>query len=290
MGIIANTIAAWRWLPVIIRAPIVAFLVLSVGSTVGILPIIGNTKFLSSIPWSLPVTAPVMGIYWLYFTGHGYPAGTKPVRQDVTRLKSLPWTIWRAAVLPMVFSLVAVITFRLMLPSILPVAAPKIPFDLSKFHLATTIGLLLSVALTAGIAEEVALRGYLQKPLEDSYGIVPAVTLTGIAFWLVHADKVSLSHLPFHLLASILLGLLVYFTKSLLPAIICHTLGDALLLPAYALHKPRFVWSYLTTVPVWTGSATTPPTQAFAMIALVFFFTAAATVFVFIRLARIVRR
>jgi membrane protease YdiL (CAAX protease family) len=246
--------AAWRWLPVLVRAPIVAFVVLNIGTTVGVLPLFGNTKFLPGVPWSLPVTLLVMGAFWYYFTGGGYPTATRAVRQDVTRMKSLPRPIWRAAALPLLLSLVTITSLRLVLPSVLRVQAPKITIDLSPCSFATVIGLLLSLAVSAGIAEEVAFRGYLQKPLEDAYGIVIALLLTGVAFWFAHADKVTLSHLPFHLVASIVLGLAAYLTKSLLPAIIGHAAGDALLIPAYVFHKPGFIWSALTARPIWEAS------------------------------------
>jgi membrane protease YdiL (CAAX protease family) len=307
----ARLMAAWRWLPVIVRAPIVAFVVLNIGTTAGTLPLFGNTKFLPEVPWAFPGTLLVMAVFWYYFTGGGYPTATRALRQDVTRLKSLPWPIWRAAVLPLLLSLVTITSLRLALPSILPVDAPKIAVDLSPYPFVTVIGLLVSLAVSAGIAEEVAFRGYLQKPLEDAYGVVSALILTGIAFWFAHADKVTLSHLPFHMVASILLGLSVYLTKSLLPAIIGHAAGDALLLPAYVFHKPAFVWSALTARPIWEGSgaatlaerlpliwqATGPsvlfefgPTRTFAIIAWTFMASAVLTAVAFVGLARVTRR
>jgi membrane protease YdiL (CAAX protease family) len=308
MGV--KLIAAWRWLPVFVRAPIVAFVVLNIGTTAGVLPLLGNMKVHQEVPWAFPATLIVMAVFWYYFTGGGYPAATRAIRQDVTRLKSLPWPIWRAAVLPLLLSVVTVTSLRLALPSILPVAAPKIAVDLSPYPFATVIGLLLSLAVSAGIAEEVAFRGYLQKPLEDAYGIVPALILTGIAFWYAHADKVALSHLPFHLAASILLGLSAYLTKSLLPAIIGHAAGDALLLPAYVFRRPAFIWSALAARPVWEAKspvtlghalqliwqAVAPstlfepgPTRTFAIIAWVFIVSAVLTFVAFVGLARATR-
>jgi len=56
---------------------------------------------------------------------------------------------------------------------------------------------------------------------------------------------------------------MAYFSRSLLPAIIGHALGDALLLPAYVFHKPGFAWVALIARPVWeTGNATTLPEKA----------------------------
>jgi membrane protease YdiL (CAAX protease family) len=307
----ARLMAVWRWLPVLLRAPVVAFVVLNIGTTAGALPLFGNTRFLPAVPWAFPATLVVMAVFWYYFTGGGYPTATRAVRQDVTRLKSIPWQVWRATVLPVLLSLVTMISLRLALPSVLPVDAPKSAIDLSPYPFATVIGLLLSLAVSAGIAEEVAFRGYLQKPLEDAYGIVPALILTGIAFWFAHADKVALSHLPFHLVASILLGLSAYLTKSLLPAIIGHAAGDALLLPAYVFHKPAFVWSALTARPIWEGSGAATlaerlkliwqamgpsallesgPTRAFANIAWTFIASAVLTSVAVVGLARVTRR
>lgn len=156
-----------------------------------------------------------------------------------------------------------------------------------------------------------AFRGYLQKPLEDAYGIVPALLLAGVAFWFAHADKVELSHLPFHMVASIVLGLSAYLTKSLLPAIIGHAAGDALLLPAYVFHKPAFIWSALTARPIWEGSGAATladrlgliwqamgpsvlfesgPTRTFAAIAWTFMASAGLTSVAFVGLARVTRK
>jgi membrane protease YdiL (CAAX protease family) len=302
--------AAWRWLPALVRAPIVGFVVLTIGSTAGVLPVFANTKFLPGVPWSLPATVLVMMGFWYYFTGGGFPEATRAARRDATRLKSIPWPIWRAALLPLLFSLATVTSLRLLFPSVLPVEAPTIRFDLGSYPVATVVGMLLSVALTAGVTEEVAFRGYLQKPLEDSYGILPALLITGVAFWLAHADKVGLSHLPFHLIASILLGLAAYLTRSLLPAIIGHTLTDAALLPAYVFHKPAFIWSCMAARPLWEGSealtvgarlqviarAMAPsavlevgPTRRFAVIAWVFLASAVLTSASFVALARVTR-
>jgi membrane protease YdiL (CAAX protease family) len=252
----AKLVAIWRHLPVFVRAPIVAFVVLNVGSTLGVLPIFANTKLLTSVPWGLPGTLVVMWAFCLYATGSGYPAATRAYRATMTRDKTVSAPVWRAAMLAVIVSLLATWSLRLVLPSIVPVAPPSLSIDISVYRMTTVIGLALAIAVSAGVVEEIAFRGYLQKSLEDAYGIVPALILTGIAFWYAHADKVTASHLPFHLAVSVLLGTATYLTRSLLPAIVGHVLGDVLLLPAYIYHHPDVVWSLLTARPVWEGHAT----------------------------------
>ena len=112
----------------------------------------------------------------------------------------------------------------------LPVRAPSVAIPLSSYPLATVIGALLSIALIAAVTEEIAFRGYLQRPLEEAYGIVPAVLIVGFMFWAAHLDHgITITHLPFHMSASIALGLLAYLTRSLVPAMIAHGAADILL-------------------------------------------------------------
>ena len=306
----SKLIAAWHRLPPLVRAPLVAFIVLFIGSTAGSLPVLANTRLLPAVPWSLAVTSLAMAAFWSYFTGGGYPAATRSVRRQVTRLKSLPGPIWRAAAMPLLLSMLTVTSLRLLLPGIFPLDPPKIALDLGSFSPVTVIGMVLSIALTAGVVEEVAFRGYLQKPLEDYYGVPFALTFTGVAFWLAHAEKVGLGHLPFHLLASILLGLSAYLTRSLLPAILGHLLGDVILLTVYVFHKPDLLWSDLTARPLWEGSgavtlgeriqavlrAMAPSevlgsgrAQGFAVAAWVFLVSAPLACAAFVRLARVAR-
>jgi len=253
-------LAVWRRLPVVVRAPVVAFAVLQAGSTLGVLPLIGNVKFLRDVPWAPVATLLVMWVFWRYASGAGYPRSTSAYRAAMTRGQRLSAPVWRAAAPVIVTALIACCSLRLMLPSLVVVAPPSLPLDLSAYPFATVMGLAFALATSSGIVEEVAFRGYLQKSLEDAYGIVPALLLTGVAFWLAHADKVALSHLPFHLLASVLLGATAYLTRSLIPAIVGHLLGDALLLPAYVYHRPGVLWSLLAARPVWAGEQS----QAFA--------------------------
>ena len=246
---IRTALALWYKLPVVVRAVVVSFVVLNIGTTLTLIPLIGNLRLLPDVPWAFAATAPLTWLLWRYFTGSGWPDATRAVRRDVTRKKSLPLQTWVRVAAPLVLSLVSTIGLRLALPSVLPVDAPKLPLDPSNYTAATIIGLTLSLALSAGVIEELAFRGYLQKPLEDAYGIWAALMITGFAFWFAHVPKVTASHLPFHMLSSAFLGYIVYRTGSLLPAILGHAIGDALLLPAYVFHRPAAIWTALNARP-----------------------------------------
>jgi hypothetical protein len=198
----------------------------------------------------------------------------------------------------------------LVLPSVLPVRAPSVSIPLSSYPLGTVIGALLSIAVIAAVTEEIAFRGYMQRPLEEAYGIVPAVLVVGFMFWAAHLDHgITITHLPFQMSASIALGLLVYLTRSLVPAMVAHGAGDILLQPAYLFRHPEFVWKALSAHPVWEGVTTTlperlstsgramsprhwltgDPFQGLAITAWILLLSSALTVFAFLHLRRISR-
>jgi membrane protease YdiL (CAAX protease family) len=302
--------AAWNWLPVVVRAIVLGFLLLEIGSTVTFLPLLGNLKFHPEIPWAFPITLVVLGLYAAYFSGWGPPAATRGARRKYSRASVPPAKIWRAAIPAMAFGIVALIALRLLSPSVMPVRAPSIPISFSSLPLPTIVGALLSIVLIAGVTEEMAFRGYMQRPLEEAYGIVPAILVVGAMFWIAHLDHgITVTHLPFQMCASIALGLLAYATRSLIPAMIAHTAGDLLLVPTYFFHQPGFAWKALSARPIWDGVASTfsgkllsvfrvmapqnifaeGPTQRFAIIGWILVVSAALAIFAFGHLLRMSR-
>jgi membrane protease YdiL (CAAX protease family) len=261
----SRIVAGWNRLPVIVRAIVLGWVVLTIGSTVTFLPLLGNLKFHAEIPWAFPVTVVILLLYWAYFSGWGPPVATRDARKNFARATWPSARLWLAAVPVMLFGMIALLALRLVLPSVLPVRAPSVSIPLASYPVATVIGALLSIAVIAAVTEEIAFRGYIQRPLEQAYGIVPAVLVVGFLFWAAHLDHgITVTHLPFHMSASIALGLLAYFTRSLVPAMIAHGVGDILLQPAYLFRHPEFVWKALSARPVWEGVSTTLPERLFA--------------------------
>jgi hypothetical protein len=86
-------------------------------------------------------------------------------------------------------------------------------------------------------------------------------------FWVAHLDHgITITHLPFQMSVSIALGLLVYLTRSLIPAMIAHGAADILLQPAYLFRRPEFVWKALSARPVWEGAASTFPERLLTIV------------------------
>jgi hypothetical protein len=110
--------AAWDWLPVIVRAIVLGWVLLTIGSTVTFLPLFGNLKFHPEIPWAFPMTLIILALYLAYFSGWGPPATTRDARQKLARVSWPAARIWRAAIPAILSGIVALVALRLLLPSL----------------------------------------------------------------------------------------------------------------------------------------------------------------------------
>jgi membrane protease YdiL (CAAX protease family) len=110
-----------------------------------------------------------------------------------------------------------------------PVAMFRNGYDLSFIHsqFLKWAAILMS-AVSAGICEEIGFRGYMQQPIERRYGVAPAVLISSIFFTAAHLTKAwSIPGMtPIVFGAGVLLGLLAWSARSLLPGIIGHIVMD----------------------------------------------------------------
>src|SRR5215467_2441351 len=113
--------AAWDWLPVIVRAIALGWVLLTIGSTVTFLPLFGNLHFHPEISWAFPMTLVVLALYGAYFSGWGPPASTRDARRKIARASLPSARIWRAAIPVIVFGTITLVALRLLLPSLMPV-------------------------------------------------------------------------------------------------------------------------------------------------------------------------
>lgn len=251
-----KTIASlWAALPALVKAVLTSFAV-SLLAGITSVAIFASMQFHPEIPWAFPATLILLAAFWFVMTGGVGPASARAWARHVTRQGTMPPPVRRAAITAVLLSIALVAVFRLLLPSLLPVAPPGLKIDLATYAPVVVFGILMSVAVVAGVTEEVVFRGYLQKQLEDAYGLLPALLITGFFFWLPHFDTVSVTNMPYHMLASIVTGLLAYLTRSLWPAIIVHTTVDVVALPIYAWRQPTIAWDALSARPIYDEGAT----------------------------------
>jgi len=81
----------------------------------------------------------------------------------------------------------------------------------------------------AGITEEAAFRGYMQGPIEQRYGLMPAILVNGSMFGLLHFPNhpdAVLAMLLYYIAVAAVYGGLTWACNSILPALVLHAGGD----------------------------------------------------------------
>ncbi len=214
----------WNRIPLVVRAIIVGLLVAEVG-------IISWGILLVTAPALVAVVAmpALLVLYWLFFSGHMLWPATIETRRANFRETSLAPATWE-------WGLGAAALFVVALESSIFTLFRLIPYPAEQFVPQTmfegvpTAGLwaaLIVASLVAGICEETGFRGYIQRPLEARYGPAVAITITTLSFAALHLNQpwaITLM-LPI-LLASVMLGVLAYAARSLIPGIIGHAVMD----------------------------------------------------------------
>ncbi len=226
----------WRLLPVAVRAIVVGELVVSAGGLVPAVLMIANLKFSPRIPWLLPTTAAWLWLCWRWLNGWGWPRSTAEARRRDLRAHPLPGRVWRWALAAGALGFASTNGLAFLTPRLseIPRDAFKLPLDFAALPPWTVAATLLTISAVAGVLEEAGYRGYMLSPIERRHGWTPAILIVGLMFFLDHHVShayATFAFLPFFLAVSAVHGLLVYCTRSILPSIVLHTVGDVLIIP-----------------------------------------------------------
>ena len=227
-------IRVWNKLPVIVQAIMTGLLILFVGQLPTGLIVI-NLQITPNIPWFLPIILLWLWIFWKYLNGWGWPTSRAQIRIKNLRASKLSARVWFWSILAggvalmSVLGLIFVISHHVELSS----EAYKAPFNITSFPTITIVSFFLTIVITAAVIEEAAFRGYMLSKIQTRHGWLWGILITAIVFYIVHLSHAyaTIAFLPFFLLYSLLQGYLVYLTKSILPSVILHAVGDIIILP-----------------------------------------------------------
>jgi len=218
-------------LPVWLKSLVIAFIILEGGTMTWGLLARTNIRLTPEIPWSGVVMLVILGLLIKYLGGWGPPEKTKKIRTLWLRLNSIsgsskPRVILSAVLLGFTLLLFTLLSWQLVSIEFGPLTQIQRIQHLPAWTIAT---LILTTSMVAGVVEEVAFRGYLQKPLEDRYGPLSAIILVAVIFTLIHLPGLTITPalLPIFLLGSLGWGVLAYLSNSILPGIIAHVALDA---------------------------------------------------------------
>ena len=277
-------LALWRRLPVVVRAVLTGSVVAAAGTIPWAVLVSANANHWSDVPWAVPPTALYLWLFCRYVHGGGWPRSTSEARRTNARANRVPDDLWGPALLAGLLGLVGVLLLQGVLSRLVSLPQQR-DLDVSGYPAATVLLLVLMSAIVAGVVEETAFRGYLQRPIEHRHGPVVAILVTGLAFGLMHFThrEVTVVLLPYYLAVAAVYGALAHLTDSTLPSMFLHAGGNLFSAVGYFLGG-RSEWQ-LSSVPkplIWE----TGPDVSFWVTVVALLAVGAAAVWAFSGLAR----
>jgi membrane protease YdiL (CAAX protease family) len=172
-----------------------------------------------------------LALFLWWTSGGGPPRTIRPARAKAFRRRSLSpiemaWGISAALFLAIAINAAIVVLFRFV-PY--PLAAFRSGYDISFIPSAPLKWIVVVIsAASAGICEETGFRGYMQQPIEQHYGAPIAVSVSAFFFMAAHLTKswAMIGMVPIVFGAGVLLGVLAWSSRSLIPGIIGHVAMD----------------------------------------------------------------
>ena len=218
-GVGGTTSAArvWERVPVVVRAVIIGFTVLVAGNFLPQGLFAANLKS-PAAPWSAPLIAVYLWLYWQYVGGRWWPDSTSAARRRDLRAVPLSPVLWRWSLVAGALGIAAITTLTYALGRLVPLGL-DFPEVLEELPNMTMVTMVVMISIMAGIVEEAAFRGYMQSRIERRHGPVIAILVVSVFFVLAHFPT-SIAALPrmcLILIASIGYGILAYMAGSILP-------------------------------------------------------------------------
>jgi len=214
----------WMKVPLIVRSILIGFGVSSLGVSIWTIVVMSLPG-----PWSVLLMGTILIFFWMYFSGKWKSSNTQAFRRFCTRKINLKRPVWIWGLIA-AFFIFLFLNASFMLTFRIVEFQPEIFKNLSFINDLPALqawSIIIGISMTAGICEEIGYRGYLQKPLEQKYGPIVAISITSLIFVVIHLHQAWLGSIlvPVFFI-SIMIGYLAYSTNSLLPGIICHVSFD----------------------------------------------------------------
>jgi membrane protease YdiL (CAAX protease family) len=197
-----------------------------------------NLKTGPSIPWAVLPMGAVLWVLWHYLSGHGRPRRTSQLRRALLRARSVPPPVFAWSLVAGALAVVALAGYWILMFQLVRMPGNSLP-ALGQYPLLTMAFFIVMGSLVSPLSEEAGLRGYCQVILERNFRAPIAVLISSVFFAFGHINHGMLwPKLMVYFLAGLAFGSIDSLTKSTLPGIPVHMLGD---LTFFAL-----VWPYDT--------------------------------------------
>ena len=176
------------------------------------------------MPWAVPAVAVYLWGFWRYLSGDGPPPDTRASRRASLRANPLPAGVWAWALLAGGLGIIALV-LGLRLANRMVILPNQDASVFAGIPAVTVWSLLLAAAPVAGIVEEAAFRGYMQRPIERRHGPAVAILITGTMFAVAHLDFTPILW-PYYVAVAAVYGAIAFLTDSIWPAVVLHTAGN----------------------------------------------------------------
>lgn len=280
----------WSRLPIVVRAVLAG----AGMATAGVIPWVmfskANGRFLIAFPWAVIPTALYLWVFWRWAQGAGPPRVTAEARRTSHRANAISGDLFGMAIFAGIVGFAALVPLLGVLSRLVTLNQAK---DMGIPHgmpMVTVFFLLVMASIVAGVVEETAFRGYLQRPIERRHGPVVAILVTAVLFGLGHfrhhPDTV-LATMPYYVAVAAIYGAMAYFTDSILPGLVLHVAGNVLVLNRLWM-TGQGEWQLSAQAPslIWD----TGPDAAFWVSLTALILLGAAAIWAFAALAAVGRR
>lgn len=191
-----------------------------------------NTKLVKHLPWSGVVILTFLYFYTKLLIGKYKNLSIVHLESNRIRLGDSSsffnlFTITYSFVLLVISLLLSAFTYQFILSS--QQSSFQIDFidKINNLHVFTALPLLLVLAISSSIVEEILFRGYILDMLEKQFGFLASTIFTSILFAITHFAPIEMMVIYF--LVSMGFCLLVKFSNSIKPAIFVHFILNGLL-------------------------------------------------------------
>ncbi|HUJ49472.1 MAG TPA: CPBP family intramembrane glutamic endopeptidase, partial [Bryobacteraceae bacterium] len=185
-----------------------------------------NLKTGPAVPWAVVPMALVLWLMWQYLSGQGWPRSTSQSRRVLMRAMPVSGRTFVWAFLAGALAVVALAGYWIVLFQLVRMPGNVLP-NPSDYPLLTMALFMIMGSLVSPLAEEAGLRGYCQVILEREFRGPIAVVISSVFFAFGHYNHGLLwPKLSVYFLAGLAFGTIAYLTKSILPGIPVHMLGD----------------------------------------------------------------